>query len=133
MNIDWSNAPADAEAAQAEENELYGCWFKRNEDGDVMVIVIGQTDEWHSMGRESFPYGHVLRPATEPAPSSKKPPRDNAPWPDIYHPPAGTVCEFRPWEAHDGDWEKITVLAHWCAPNGITYSWGHKEYGFVSP
>lgn len=132
MAIDWSFAPDDAEAAQEEANELYGCWFKKNDDG-VMVIVIGQTIEWSSMGRRDFPYGHVMRPAEKIAPESEKPSRDNAPWPDIYHPAAGTVCEFRPLEADDGDWEKITVLAHWCAPNGITYSWGHKEYGFVAP
>lgn len=48
-------------------------------------------------------------------------------------PPIGTVCEFQPWEDQSSPWTGLTILAHWLAPNGTTYSWGHRDYGWVAP
>lgn len=54
-------------------------------------------------------------------------------WDGTGLPPARTVCEFQPWKEHGDTWKEITVIAHWCAPNGITYSWGHTGYGWKEP
>lgn len=64
--IDWSRAPADAEAGNPESSQILACWYKRNQRGDVMVIVDGTDIAWlHMGGRKDFPFGAQLRPTAE--------------------------------------------------------------------
>lgn len=64
--IDWNKAPADAEAGNAENKWIFACWYKRNQWGEVMVIVDGTDIDWlHMGGRKDFPFGAQLRPIAE--------------------------------------------------------------------
>ena len=63
MTINWSAAPTDAEAGNPECSQLYACWYKRNQWGDVMVIIDGSGIDWsHMGGRKDFPCGAQIRP-----------------------------------------------------------------------
>jgi hypothetical protein len=65
--IDWCNAPHDAEAGTPDCSQFYACWYKRNQWGDVMVIIDGEGVDWvHMGGRKDFPCGHQLRPDITP-------------------------------------------------------------------
>lgn len=70
MTINWSAAPTDAEAGNPESSQILACWYKRNQFGDVMVIVDGSGIDWlHMGGRKDFPYGSILRPARTEVPA----------------------------------------------------------------
>lgn len=106
MNIDWSKAPADAEAGCCETSQTYAAWFRTDGNGQIEQICpkAGVT-KWTSMGgRFDYPIGHELRPAN---------------WHGAGLPPVGTVCEFAgfnpeetlPTDPAVGD--KVTVIAHY--------------------
>lgn len=103
--IDWSKAPADAEAGCAETSETYAAWYRRNGSFQVEQICpkLG-LNKWIGIGgRSDFPYGHELRPAN---------------WNGVGLPPVGTVCEFdgfNPEETLPTDpvvGDQVTVIAH---------------------
>lgn len=65
MDIDWSKAPADAEAGYLGTSSCYDAWYRKDGAGQVQQICpAGGCNEWTWMGgRKDYPVGAVLRPS----------------------------------------------------------------------
>ena len=120
--IDWSKAPEGAQGFMPRTTLWAEGWWKQCR-GKRFFCHAGK-DEWNQTYADPFgQHGFVYRPDP-----------DNAvAWSGEGLPPAGTLCEAQPWKEHDAPWKQMTVIAHWCAPNGITYSWCRSDYGTYEP
>lgn len=63
--INWDEAPDDAEAGHAEAREQLACWYRVcGLTGSVKVMLASNYGSWYDMGgRRDFPYGAILRPS----------------------------------------------------------------------
>lgn len=102
MDIDWSKAPADAEAGYLGTSSCYDAWYRKDGVGQVQQICpAGGCNEWTWMGgRKDFPVGAVLRPSA----------RTATEWTGEGLPPFGTVCEYN--DLISSSWTRVKILAH---------------------
>lgn len=136
MNIDWSNAPADAEAGRAEQSGFLSAWYKKDAAGLVMQICQGAgVNVWASMGgRMDFPLGAQVRPMIERELKGQeecahseasrlgcpecgadfsRPRYVPKPWTGEGLPPEGLICEFARFpKTKEPKWAHVRILAH---------------------